>query len=230
MEAEKADKPKRKSKRSSAETVVARNLLAYALIRRSTVLLLVAVVCALVSVTAAIKIFSMAPPPRFIQLTADGRVLPMIPLTEPNAESGEVIRFAVDSVKWINTYDYVNWRDQIQAQSDRFSSKGWRSYMDGLEASSTLAAVREKRMVVTSNAIGRSYIDKEGKLDGSGPYMWVAKVPVEIRYLPAEDNESSRNTQKGVVTAYVKRVPVEVSSRGYVIEAYLFDTSADVSP
>jgi len=214
-----------KKKRVKLESVTVRNLMAYSILRKSASVAIVSILCTVISVMAAIKIFSSTPPPRYIQLTEDAKLFPIIPTTAPNADSAEIINFSIDSVKWLNTYDYISWKDQFSKNSDRFTAKGWRNYMDELYSTNTLVLVAEKRMVVSAMPTAKAYIEQEGKENGTGSYIWVVKVPFEILYTPA-DSSAQKISQAGEITLYVKRVPLEVSTRGYAIEIYSFDTTS----
>ena len=220
------DKSKPRKREGGAEHVVVRNLIAQAVLRRMIVLVLLAGICALVSALAAWQVSRVKTPPQYVQLTEDGRILQIAPLTTPNVADGEILRFAMESVKWINTYDHQNWKDQLQSNAFRFSPTGWNRFMEAFLSTNTLVSVQERHMVVSAIPTGAPRVAKEGIADEVGQYTWLVEVPVRIQYqAPPTGGANNINTQVGVVSLYISRVPLEVSHRGYAIQVYQFDVS-----
>lgn len=213
----------KKPRPGRAETVLVRNMYALMMTRRLTVVAIMAVICAFLAILSAFQVIQVKTPPQYIQLTEDGRVFPLTPLSRPNVSDGDLLRFASDSVKWVNTYDYMNWRDQLQGQAHRFTEAGWKAYLDLLVARDTLAAVENRKMVVSAEMTGPAQIEKQGLLDEQNRYMWIVKVPVNVNYIPSVGG-SQALSQKGVVTLYILRVPLATNQRGYAIWLYQFDT------
>jgi hypothetical protein len=188
------------------------------------IIAMLSLLCAVLSVLSVYQVLQVKAPPQYIQLTEDGRIFPLTPLSKSNISDGDMIRFASDSVKWINTYDYMNWRDQLQAQASRFTEGGWTAYLDLLTSRDTLTAVENRRMVVTSTMTGPAQIEKQGTVAESNRYTWIVKVPVAVRYTPSAESSQPLN-QEGVVTLYIVRVPLATNQRGYAIWLYQFDTT-----
>ena len=210
-----------------AEMVIVRNMYALMMSRRLAVISMLSVFCALLSLLSAWSVVQIKTPPQYIQLTEDGRIFPLTPLTQSNVNDGDLIRFASDTVKGVNTYDYVNWRDQLQQQSSRFTEGGWKAYLDSLTSRDTITSVQNRRMVVTPVFKGPSIIEKQGPVaSNNNRYTWIVKVPVEVRYLPS-DTTGESISQEGVVTLYVVRVPLATNQRGYAVWLYQFDTRED---
>lgn len=213
----------KKPRPGRAEMVVVRNMYALMMTRRLTVLSILAIICAFLSVLSAFQVIKVKTPPQYIQLTEDGRVFPLTPISRSNVSDGDLLRFASDSVKWINTYDYMNWRDQLQTQAHRFTEAGWQIYLDELVARDTLTAVENRKMVVSAEFTGPAQIEKQGLEEESNRYTWIVKVPVDVKYYPS-GGDSQVLSQKGVVTLYIVRVPLATNQRGYAIWLYQFDT------
>lgn len=214
-----------KHKEGRADHVIVRNLFAFSILRRLSVLTLFAFFCVALSIFSAFQIIKIKTPPQYIQLTEDGRVYPVAPLNQPNASDGDIIKFASESVKWINTYDYVNWRDQLQSNADRFSPSGWDNYITELVGSSNLNSVQSERMVVSPRVDGAVEIIQRGVVEDTGQYIWVVQVPASVIYNVGASSE--RLTQTGTVTLYITRVQLEISLRGYAIQVYQFDTASN---
>lgn len=215
------DKSVRKDGR--ADHVIVRNVFALNITRRTVFLAMLACVCAALSLLSAYQVFSFKTPPQYIQLTEDGRIFPVAPLNVPNVSEGEVVQFATDSVKWINTYDFKSWRDQLQVNSARFTPKGWGEYLDQLTVTGTLNTMQAKKMVVSPTFSGPPQVIKQGVVADGTLYTWVVEVPVQVNLEAASTDKNATNlTQKGVVTLYIVRVPLEVNLRGYAIAVYQF--------
>lgn len=216
-----SDKQPRKDGR--ADHVVVRNLFALNITRRAVFLALLSVVCAALSLLSAYQVFSFKTPPQYIQLTEDGRIFPVAPLNVPNVSDGEVVQFATESVKWINTYDFKSWRDQLQINASRFTPQGWGEYLEQLSVTGTLNTMRGKKMVVSPSFTGPPQVLKQGVVSNGQLYTWVVEVPVQVNLEAASTDKNSTNLiQKGVVTLYIVRVPLEVNLRGYAIAVYQF--------
>ena len=214
----------RKVRPGRAEMVMVRNMYSLMMTRRLTVIALLTLICAFLAVLSAFQVVKVKTPPQYIQLTEDGRVFPLTPLSLSNVNDGDMLRFAVDSVKWINTYDYMNWKDQLQEQAHRFTEGGWTAYMDQLVKQETLVAVQNRRMVVTAEMKGPPQIEKQGLEENINRYTWIIKVPVDVSYIPGSDR-SQALSQNGVVTLYIVRVPLATNQRGYAVWLYQFDTN-----
>lgn len=221
---EKTSRKSRKVRPGRAEMVMVRNMYALMMTRRLTVIAILAVLCAFLAVLSAIQVVKVKTPPQYIQLTEDGRVFPLTPLSRSNVSDGDILRFAVDTVKWVNTYDHINWKDQLQGQAHRFTEGGWTAYMNELVQQETLVAVENRRMVVTPEMKGPPQIEKQGLEENIGRYTWIIEVPVDVRYIPASDRAQPLS-QNGVVTLYIVRVPLATNQRGYAVWLYQFDTT-----
>jgi len=209
-----------------ADHVVVRNLFALNITRRTVFLTMLSAACAALSLLSAFQVFSFKTPPQYIQLTEDGRIFPVAPLNVANASEGEVVQFATESVKWMNTYDFKSWRDQLQANASRFTPKGWGDYLNQLTSTGTLNTMQSKKMVVAPTFTGPPQVVKSGVVSDGGVYSWVVEVPVQINLDTASTDKMATNlTQKGVVTMYIVRVPLEVNLRGYAIAVYQFAES-----
>lgn len=225
-----AKKPQKTSegrKDGRLDHVVVRNLFALNVSRRVVLLVFISALCAALSLVSAFQVYMFKTPPQYIQLTEDGRIFPVSPLNVANVNDGEVLRFATDSVKWLNTYDYHSWKDQLQATAERFTPKGWSDYLGQLTEAGTMNTVKSKNLVVYPEFNGPSRITKSGVAQGGQQFSWVVEVPVSIHYENTmTDKENSTNLrQTGVVTMYISRVPLEINLRGYAIVYYQFDTT-----
>lgn len=214
---------KRKKSRSSrsraAEQVVSRNIAVTSIYRKLIGLAFVATIAAVISVVAAMSLAAKRVPPQYVPVLADGRLLPLIPLDRPNVNQAKIAEFSLKAIHALNTYDYINWIDQLNEAQVYFSPAGWAGYEKEIMSVDTLKAVEARRMVVSVRPMGDVEVVQEGKAP-NGVYAWRVEVPVLIRYTAHTGAESGGNTQQGTVTLTISRVPTTVNERGLAIQLY----------
>ena len=214
---EKRKKPR--SSRRSAEQVVARNIAVESLYRKLIGLAIIATIAAAISIFAAMSLAAKRVPPQFVPVLSDGRLLPLVPLDKPNMNQAGIAEFSLDAVRALNTYDYINWISQLNAAQQYFSPAGWKAYEEELLDVATLKAVEARKMIVSVRPAGDVRVMKEG-LAGNGVYAWMVEVPVVIKYTAHTDGQVGGNTQEGVVTLTISRVPTTANSYGVGIQLY----------
>lgn len=223
-ETEERRSSRRDKRRSSGVRVVERNQAVYLVMRRLIGLALLATIAAAISVVCMIGIYSKPVAPVYVPATDDGHLLPLVPLSQPNVGRGDVGTFALEAIHAANTYDYINYRDQLNAATDFFTTLGWKQYNDQLDASRTLVAVQERKMIVSVQPTGEVTVPAEGVREGV--YMWRVEVPVDIKYTAhstlANGAVDPGNSQKGTVILFIRRVPTTTNPRGLAIGVYQF--------
>lgn len=204
--------------------VVERNQAVHLILRRLIGTALLATVAAGVSVVGMVGIYGKPVPPVYVPVTDDGHLLPLIPLNQPNVGRGEVGAFALEAIHAANTYDYINFRDQLNEAAVYFTPKGWNQYNDQLKSTRTLEAVQERRMIVSVKPMGEVAVPAEAVQDGI--YTWRVEIPVEVDYTAhaqlASGMADTGNRQKGTVILFVGRVPTTINPRGLAIQVYQF--------
>lgn len=215
---------RRDKRRSSGVKVVERNQAVYLVMRRLIGLALLATLAASVSVVCMLGIYSKPVSPVYVPATDDGHLLPLIPLSRPNVGRGDVGMFALEAIHAANTYDYINYRDQLNAATNYFTADGWKQYNDQLASSRTLIAVQERKMIVSVEPTGEVSVPGEGPRDGV--YMWRVEVPVAVKYTAhgvlSNGSVDAGNVQKGTVILFIRRVETTANPRGLAIWLYQF--------
>lgn len=218
--------PKKKTKSSkprSAEQVVARNVAVSSIHRKLIALALVSTVAAVISIVSAFSLAAKKVPPQFVPVLPDGRMLPLVPLSESNMSDSMVADFALEAVRALNTYDYINWISQFNEAQRFFSPQGWKAFDAELQSVDTLRAVEARKMVVSVRPTGDVRVTWKG-LAPNGVYAWQVEAPVDIRYTAHSDMQSGTggNRQEGVALLTISRVPTTNNPRGVGIQAYKF--------
>lgn len=155
------------------------------------------------------------PEPKYFATYANGSLVPMVALDKPNVTTSALLQWANTAVIAVNTYDFVTYRDKLQKASEYFTADGWQAYLTNLEASRNLAAVIDKKLVVSAVATGAPVILREGIVDGV--YAWTVQIPILITYQSA----SEYSQQSLVVTLLIKRVPTLTNPFGVGINSYV---------
>lgn len=138
----------------------------------------------------------------------NGRIFPMIPLSEPYRKPGDVIQFAKDTLTRSFTMDFQNWRQQLEDTRARYTRPGFKSYIDALQASGVLETVRQRRMNMSITA-GTGVLVKDGVENGA--HIWQIEVPIEVK-LTGQSTELP--AQRFMATVRVERIPTLDSIEG----------------
>jgi intracellular multiplication protein IcmL len=142
-----------------------------------------------------------------------GRLIQIIPVSEPNMSDDDVTAWAMEAVQSAYSYDYVNFHSQLQGAQKYFTEYGWSKYMDALVASNNLVALERRKMVAIATVVDKPTILKKGLLP-SGAYAWRIQMPVLVTYLlpPYDDTQKFNNPLD--ITVIVQRQPILQSYKG----------------
>jgi intracellular multiplication protein IcmL len=175
-------------------------------------------VCALSWVVIALLIvalvFLIQHPVRSLYFVADssGRLIEDIPVTVPNMPTNEAAAWAIKAVQAAYSYDFVNYRGQLQSAQKYFTDYGWQNYIRGLNASNNLLALAQRKMVVVAQVVDKPKLEAEGML--SGAYAWKFQMPVLVTYLLPPYDDKSRFVNPLSVTVVVQRQKLLQSYKG----------------
>lgn len=225
--AENEDKAPRKKKRSSRpriEKVVARNIAVTSVHRRLLALAIISTVLAAAIVMVALSIATRKVPPQYIPVASDGTLLELQPVSQPNMDDARVIEFSLKALRAINTYDYINYRDQFQLAQAYFTTNGWNEYLKKYEEVGTIRAVSERKQIVSvrPNGAGKIVATRRGP---SGEHVWHVEIPAIISYnahSTISGNNTGSNKQVGRSVFFISRVPNTIHPDGVLLSSYGF--------
>lgn len=183
--------------------------------QKMVISLLLAVAIIVVLGMALIYLVTNPPQPRYFAITAEGQLTPMVPLSQPNISQPALLQWANTAAIASYTYNFVNYRQELQAASEFFTPPGWRAFMDALNSSNNLTAVIAKKLVVSAVATGAPVILQEGLLNGV--YAWRVQMPMLVTYQSASDFSQ----QSVTVTMLITRIPTLNSVRGIGIAQFI---------
>nr|WP_233586529.1 type IVB secretion system apparatus protein IcmL/DotI [Legionella sp. km772] len=160
-------------------------------------------------------IISHPPAPKYFATSINGRITPLFPLNEPNQSDSAVLQWANQAAIAAFTYNFVNYRDELQASSGFFTAEGWDQFLNALQQSNNLDAVKAKKLIVSAVATRAPIILQKGVLNGS--YSWRVQMPILVTYQSA----SEFTQQNNVVTMLITRVSTLNSPRGIGIAQFV---------
>lgn len=108
----------------------------------------------------------------------NGRIFPLIPMSQPYRKTADVIQYAKETINSSFTMDFLNWRSQLEGTRHRYTRDGFKSFLNSLKDSGVLDTVRDRRMNMSISA-GTGVLTKEGVEDGH--YAWIIELPIEVR-------------------------------------------------
>lgn len=140
------------------------------------------------------------------------RLIPIIPINQPNMSTQDVTKWAIAAVEAAYTYDYVNYRAQLQSSQKYFTDYGWTKYMASLRASNNLNALTVSKQVVVTKVIAPPTLITEGILGGG--YAWKFKMDLLVNYsTPPYDTKSVYSNALNI-EVIIQRQPILQSYKG----------------
>lgn len=180
--------------------------------RRAVSVLVISLITNGLLLWALIILLLYPPSPKYFPVGINGHILPIIPTDQINQTDESVLEWASQAAVASFSYSFVDYREELQASSGFFTPNGWTQFLNALQASNNLLAVKSKSMVVSAQMISPPTILKKGVLKGT--YSWRIDVPTLVTY----QNDTQYTQQYNMVSLLVTRVPMINSPRGIGIE------------
>lgn len=188
--------------------------------RRAVKIFLFSVLNNVLLLMILIYLINHPPAPTYFPVTLDGHIVPLIPLSQPNLSKEEVLTWTEQAVVASYSYSFVNYREEIQAASGFFTPRGWTAFLNALQSSNNLEAVKGRRMVVSAQLLGAAQLEKTGHLGDS--YAWGIKVPI----LATFQNNTEFTQQSLLVHLVIIRVSILNTPSGIGIEQMVVEPLA----
>ncbi|KTD75545.1 type IVB secretion system apparatus protein IcmL/DotI [Legionella waltersii] len=183
--------------------------------RRIILALMIAIIVNLMMGVLIVYMMTHPPAPKYFATSINGRITPLFPLDEPNQSDSAVLQWANQAAIAAFTYNFVNYRDELQSASGFFTADGWDQFLGALQQSNNLDAVKAKKLVVSAVATRAPIILQKGVLNGQ--YSWRVQMPILVTYQSA----SEFTQQNNVVTMLINRVSTLNSPRGIGISQFV---------
>ncbi|NDH09067.1 MAG: type IV secretion protein DotI [Gammaproteobacteria bacterium] len=172
----------------------------------------------IIALTSIIYIYTHPPAPVYFATSTYGRITPIIPLDQPNSSDAVVLQWASLATIGAFSYNFVNYRSELEAASEFFTANGWNAFLKTLKDSNNLLAVVQKKLVVTAVPTRTPEIIKKGVIDGR--YAWQIKIPIQVSYISSEVYSTSIQE----VTLLITRLSALNNPKGIGIEQFVSNT------
>jgi intracellular multiplication protein IcmL len=157
-------------------------------------------------------VYKNPPAPIYFATNNVGQLINIVPVTKPNMPQADTLNWAIEAVEHAYSYDYVNYRSELQSSQKYFTNYGWRNFIKAFQASNNLTAVTTRKLVVIAKVIGQPKLIAEGILSGS--YAWKWEMPVLVTYWAPPYDEKSKILNPLTVTVIVQRQSTLQSYQG----------------
>lgn len=188
--------------------------------RRVLVILLISMIANLVLGGLLSYTFINRPTPEYFATTKDGKVLRLYALSNPVVSTAELLQWAATAATASYTFNFVNYRKELQEASEYFTPSGWKAFQEALKASRNLETVINKKLTVNAVATGAPVIIDQGVIGGK--YKWKIQVPILITY----ESANTKITQPTLVTMLISRVSTLETVKGIAIDAFYMSEQA----
>ncbi|MEM9469336.1 MAG: type IVB secretion system apparatus protein IcmL/DotI [Pseudomonadota bacterium] len=155
------------------------------------------------------------PENRYFATTEDGRLIPMVPLSQPNLSRPALMSWATQAVTEVMTFGFNDYRRRLQESSRHFTGPGWQSFTRALQASKTIENVQSNNQVITATPRGAPVLQSEGVVNGQ--YQWIVEIPMLVTY----ESGSQKRNDPLVMTVVIVRVPRLESPNGVGIAQWV---------
>lgn len=187
-------------------------------------LLLVILILSLIS----IHLYRNPPNALFFATDNIGRLIPIIPNNVPNMTLDDVSAWTVQAVETANSFDFVNYRAQLQGSQRYFTSYGWTTFMRALIASNNLVAVTTRKLVAVAKVVDKPKLVTQGVLQGK--YAWKFQMPLLVTYMFPPYDGNSQYSNALTVNVIVQRQPILQSDKGLGILQLIETVATSAAP
>ena len=136
-------------------------------------------------------------------------------LSQPNQSDSAILAWANSKAIAMFTYNYKNYRGEIQKVSEFFTDSGRTEFMKSLDDSKNLDAVKRNHLVVSAEVTAAPVILQKGVLNNV--YSWRVQMPMTVSYKGPGTNEQ----QKNIVTMLITRISSVNAPTGVAINQFV---------
>lgn len=184
-----------------------RSLLKMTLIQSAVILSLVGAMYYIIQVNK--------PQNLYFATTEDGRLIPMVPLSQPNLSTPALMSWVAQATTEVMTFGFNDYRRRLQESSRNFTKRGWESFTQALQRSRIIEMVEVNQQIITAAPKGAPILQSEGLV--AGRYQWIVEIPLVLTY-----RSGAKTSNTGLlVTVTIVRVPRLESANGVGIEQWI---------
>ncbi len=184
-----------------------RNLLKIAIIE--------GVIIALMICSFIFYMYVSKPQDRYFATTADGRIMRLVPLGQPNMTRAALLSWVSQAATDVMTFGFHDYRQRLQSASQHFTRRGWESFTGALQRSRIITSVENAQQVLTAVPRSAPVLLQEGVFNGK--YRWIVELPLMVTY----QSGNKARTDNITITITIERVPTLESTNGVGIEQWI---------
>ena len=155
------------------------------------------------------------PQNRYFATTEDGRLIPMVPLNQPNLSDPAILSWVAQASTEVMTFGFNDYRRRLQESSRNFTRTGWDSFTEALQKSRLIEKVEARQQVASAIPAGAPVIASQQVV--AGRYEWIIELPLQVTYTTG----NTKDIQRLRVRLKVVRVPRLESPSGIGIEQWI---------
>jgi len=202
--------------KDAIDTVLSRNAFyrdGYRLLLR--VSLVQGLIIVLLVATLVAMLLSMETRHVYFATTADGRIIQIVPLSEPLRTRADVISWAAGKAQEVMRFGYNDYRQRLQQASANFTQSGWESFTKAMREARIIEAVEARKLTVEMSIEGAPEVKLAMEKDGI--YTWYLQFPISIVF----DGTAPPAPIHAMLLLQVVRVSTLQNSDGISIEQWI---------
>lgn len=150
--------------------------------RKLNILLAIGIFFATVVLMALLFLFAGYPKYKTIQTIDNSVICELDPKSNPALTDGKIMDFARTAVLSAYTFDYINYRTQLDVATTRyFTSEGRAALNRALRNSGSLAHIINNNLIMKTVVTSAAQIE-EKNIDNTGKLYWVVRMPVTTEF------------------------------------------------
>ncbi|MDL4860780.1 DotI/IcmL/TraM family protein [Halomonas elongata] len=149
--------------------------------------------------------------PEYFASTGNGRIIPLVPLSQPVMSVADVIDFAQKATRRSMTMDFLNYREQLENSRKYFTDAGFQSFLNSLSSSGILDTIRNSRYNMNATT-ETGVLAQQGVVDGRRVY--IVNFPLTVKLA---GQTSERPDQEFLATVRVERISTAIDAQGIAI-------------
>jgi intracellular multiplication protein IcmL len=152
---------------------------------------------------------------RYFATTADGRIMQLVPLDQPNLSTAALMSWVASAATEVMTFGYHDYQRRLQQSSRHFTRNGWESFSNALQRVRIIDSVTSLQQVVTAAPLSAPILKQQGVLNGR--YRWIIQMPLQVTYRSG----SQTRTDNLELNLVVERVSSLENPNGVGIEQWV---------
>lgn len=150
--------------------------------RRINVLFLIGIIIGLAVLALMLFLFAGYPKYKTVQTIDNSVICEIDPKNNPALTDASIQDFARTAVISAYSFDYINYRDQLETSTTRyFTSEGRTALNRALRNSGSLSHIITNNLIMKTVVTSAAQIEMKG-VDNSGQVYWIVRMPVTTEF------------------------------------------------